>query len=72
METVDARGLKCPWPVLRLEKHLRAAAPGAEVELLATDPVAWQDIPRFAEAGGHALLGRWAEDGGFRFRLRRG
>lgn len=42
---IDARGLKCPLPVLKLEKFLAAVAPGTVVTLLATDPMAKIDIP---------------------------
>lgn len=42
---VDARGLRCPLPVLRLR---REAQPGAVIELIADDPAAAVDIPAFA------------------------
>ncbi|HTM78018.1 MAG TPA: sulfurtransferase TusA family protein, partial [Devosia sp.] len=42
---VDARGLKCPLPVLKMEKRLAALAAGMELIVLATDPVARIDIP---------------------------
>jgi tRNA 2-thiouridine synthesizing protein A len=46
---VDARGLRCPLPVLRLRKF---AAPGAVVELIADDPAAAVDLPAFAREMG--------------------
>lgn len=42
--TIDARGLKCPLPVLKLEKALANAKPGTLI-VLADDPVARVDIP---------------------------
>ncbi|MFS4438760.1 sulfurtransferase TusA family protein [Paracoccaceae bacterium GXU_MW_L88] len=42
---IDATGLLCPLPVLRLLKALRAAAPGTRVTLLADDPAARVDVP---------------------------
>jgi len=51
---IDARGLRCPLPVLKMEAALRRLAPGAAVEIVADDPVAAVDIPHFAAAGGHA------------------
>lgn len=50
---VDARGLKCPLPVLRMEKALAALAPGAALAVLATDPMAKVDIPLFCTQQGH-------------------
>ena len=37
---VDARGLKCPLPVLKLEKALVGVGAGETIAVLATDPVA--------------------------------
>jgi tRNA 2-thiouridine synthesizing protein A len=53
--TIDARGLSCPLPVLRLNKALKALEPGTEVILLATDPAALRDVPIFCAAHGHAV-----------------
>lgn len=51
---VDARGLKCPLPVLKAEKALAQLAPGASLTVLATDPMAKIDIPLFCRQQGHA------------------
>lgn len=53
---VDAIGLRCPMPVLRLAKALRGVAPGAVVRLLADDGMAAIDVPHFCAEGGHKLL----------------
>ncbi len=53
-ELLDYRGLKCPLPVLKLEKRLATAAPGARFVCLATDPVARIDIPLYCRQQGHA------------------
>ncbi|MTE00227.1 sulfurtransferase TusA family protein [Paracoccus sp. YIM 132242] len=53
---VDARGLLCPLPVLRLRKVLLGQAVGARVRLLATDAMAAVDVPHFCEGAGHRLL----------------
>ena len=52
-ETIDARGLKCPLPVLKMEKRLAALQPGAALVVLATDPMARVDIPLFCRQNGH-------------------
>ncbi len=49
---VDARGLKCPWPVLRAARAMREAR---EVVLLTDDPVALVDVPALAVTNGWAL-----------------
>ncbi|MFT4012452.1 MAG: sulfurtransferase TusA family protein [Paracoccus sp. (in: a-proteobacteria)] len=55
-ERVDARGLLCPLPVLRLRKRLLALAPGARVTLVATDRAAAIDVPHFCAQSGHLLI----------------
>ena len=50
---IDARGLSCPLPVIRMEAALRRLAPGGRVAVTADDPLAAVDIPHFAKAGGH-------------------
>lgn len=49
---VDARGLKCPWPVLRAARAMRECD---EILLLADDPVARTDVPALAQAHGWTL-----------------
>ena len=68
---VDARGLLCPLPVLRLRKRLLGAAQGQVVRLLATDPAAVIDVPHFCAQGGHELLEALAlPDGATAYRVR--
>jgi tRNA 2-thiouridine synthesizing protein A len=50
---IDARGLKCPLPVLKLEKRLAQVAPGTKVTVVATDPMAKIDIPLHCRQNGH-------------------
>ena len=67
---VDARGHHCPVPTLKLRKAHEAAAPGAELVLLATDPMARIDVPHFAAQIGATVLEIIDQDGGvIRFRI---
>jgi tRNA 2-thiouridine synthesizing protein A len=52
-EVLDARGLKCPLPVLKTEKRLAQLKPGVRLIVLATDPIAKIDIPLFCVQNGH-------------------
>ena len=63
MSEIDATGLTCPMPVLRLQKTLRDKAQGARVTLLASDPMAAIDVPHFLNEHGHKLISRDQEDG---------
>ncbi len=53
---VDASGLMCPLPLLRLKKALNEIASGAVVKVIATDPAAHLDIGVYIEQTGHELL----------------
>lgn len=61
---IDARGLLCPLPVLRLRKRMQGLAPGAQARLLATDPAAVIDVPHFCAEAGHALIAQEPRDDG--------
>ncbi|MGB3555455.1 MAG: sulfurtransferase TusA family protein [Jannaschia sp.] len=54
---VDARGLLCPLPVLRLRKRMQGLPSGTILRLLADDPAAHVDVPHFCAEAGHAFLG---------------
>jgi len=50
---LDARGLRCPLPVLKMEKRLAQMPAGAALTVLATDPMAKIDIPLYCTQNGH-------------------
>lgn len=73
MIEIDARGLLCPLPVLRLRKALIGAAPGTRVTLIASDKMAMVDVPHFCTEAGHVLIETVAlEDGATRYEVERG
>jgi tRNA 2-thiouridine synthesizing protein A len=69
---IDATGLKCPLPVLRLRKRLEALPPGTVVRLLASDPMAAIDVPHFCAEGGHDFLGSDVSGAVPAYRVRKG
>lgn len=52
------RGLKCPLPVLKLEKAVDALPAGATIVVRATDPVARIDIPLYCRQHGLSCASR--------------
>jgi tRNA 2-thiouridine synthesizing protein A len=54
--TLDATGLLCPLPVLKARRALKPLAPGAVLEILATDPGATKDFEHFCQTTGCELL----------------
>jgi len=53
---IDARGLMCPLPLLRLKKALVSVEVGERVRILATDPAARLDFGVFLEQAGHLQI----------------
>lgn len=54
-DTLDARALLCPLPVLKARKRLKSLPVGACLEVWADDPAAIVDVPHFCAEAGHAL-----------------
>jgi tRNA 2-thiouridine synthesizing protein A len=54
---VDARGQRCPLPVIRLAAAARDLPAGTLVTVLSTDPAARHDVPAWARMRGHAMAG---------------
>jgi TusA-related sulfurtransferase len=55
--TVDARGLSCPQPIMKSIKALKSLDMGQVLEILTTDPGSKSDIPAWARSTGQELLG---------------
>jgi tRNA 2-thiouridine synthesizing protein A len=65
--TLDTRGLKCPLPVLKTKKAMKAMAAGTTITVLATDPSAVKDFQAYCETTGDRLLDSREADGVFTF-----
>jgi tRNA 2-thiouridine synthesizing protein A len=68
---VDCRGLSCPWPSMKLAKAIPDIAPGATLEVLATDPGAPADLDAFLKRTGHRIVERSESGGVLRFVVQR-
>jgi tRNA 2-thiouridine synthesizing protein A len=66
-KTLDARGLRCPLPVLKARKALKEVADGDVLHVLATDPGAVKDFEAFCRTAGHRLIGFQEADGVYDF-----
>ena len=56
IEDLDATGLLCPLPVLKLRKRLGPLDAGDCMRLRADDPAAVIDVPHFCAEAGHTLV----------------
>ena len=69
--TLDARGLKCPMPIVRTAQQIKAIASGELLEVLATDPGAVADFAAWSRSTGNAIVDSSIDGGVYRFVLRR-
>lgn len=70
-QTVDARGLSCPMPIVRTAQAAKALPSGAAIEVLATDPGSTKDIAAWCKATGNELIEQSVDAAIFRFVIRR-
>ena len=71
-EQLDARGLRCPLPILKAKKRLHELQPGRILRVLADDPGSVQDFQSFSRQTGNELLELRELEGHYIFVLRRG
>lgn len=55
-ETLDARNLSCPMPVLKSRKALKELKINQVLEILASDPGSKVDIPAWVRVTGQELI----------------
>jgi len=63
---IDARGQKCPMPLLLAKRGLRDIPSGAQLEVLATDPGSERDFLSLQRLAGHVVETTTQGDGVFR------
>ncbi|HKX74089.1 MAG TPA: sulfurtransferase TusA family protein [Acidimicrobiia bacterium] len=69
--TVDARGLQCPMPIIKLSQAILSARTGDIIELISTDRGSCTDVPAWAADMGHALKEQREQDGEFHFLIQK-
>jgi len=67
MKEVDARGMRCPIPIIELAKVIRTLNINEEILLLSDDPATSPDVRAWARMTGNEVV----EDGQDRFRIRK-
>ncbi len=69
---IDASGLQCPGPIMRLASEMKTVAPGDAVRISVTDPGFATDIPAWCASTGNELAELATEKGIYRAIVRRG
>ena len=70
-KTLDARGLKCPMPVVKTSQEIKTTAVGGVLLVIATDPGSMADIQAWAKSTGNELVKMQKVDKEFHFLIRR-
>ena len=70
-QTLDARGMGCPMPLLKTKKAIEGIGGGQVLEVLATDPGAIKDLSSWADKTGNEYLGHTEDAGYFKHYLRK-
>lgn len=70
-QTVDARGLSCPMPIVKTAQAVKALEAGALIEVLATDPGSVKDFAAWSKSTGNELVEQSVDGAVFRFVIRR-
>ena len=70
-QKVDARGLSCPMPIVKIAQAVKPLPSGAVVELLATDGGSIKDVAAWCRTTGHELIEQTSDGAVYHFVIRR-
>ena len=70
--TVDACGLQCPGPILKLKKNMDTMSAGERIEVKATDPGFPRDAEAWCQSTGNRFLSKTSENGYYTVTIEKG
>jgi tRNA 2-thiouridine synthesizing protein A len=70
-QTIDARGLSCPMPIVKTAQAMKSLTSGSVAELLATDAGSVKDVAAWCRATGNELVQQTSDGQLYRFVIRR-
>jgi tRNA 2-thiouridine synthesizing protein A len=70
-QTVDAKGLSCPMPIVRTAQAIKTVESGAVIEVLATDAGSVKDFAAWCRSTGNELIDQSSDGVVYRFVIRR-
>jgi tRNA 2-thiouridine synthesizing protein A len=70
-QTIDARGLSCPMPIVKTAQAIKTVDSGAVIEVLATDAGSVKDFAAWCRSTGNELVEQSADGTVYRFVIRR-
>ena len=72
MNIIDARGMRCPMPLLKLKQSLHQLPTGEVLKVLTTDPISQRDFVAFLQRSPHRLLSMSQQQEDFVFEIEKG
>lgn len=69
---LDVKGLKCPLPVLKIQKAMKSVAAGERLMVEATDPLSVIDVPAYCNESGNVLVSQSNEGDIHTFEIEKG
>ena len=69
---VDARGLRCPEPLMLVRNRMMDLDRGDVVKVTATDPSTSWDFPNFCRFLNHEMVHHEEDEGEYRYWIRKG
>lgn len=70
--TVDAKGLRCPEPLMVVRNKMMDMTSGQVIKIIATDPSTSWDFPKFCKFLNHELLRKEEDEEEYRYWIRKG
>lgn len=70
-KTVNAKGLSCPIPLVKLENAIERLNSGDVVELLGTDSGLLRDMDKWCKKKGHILISHDIDNDTYRFYIQK-
>jgi tRNA 2-thiouridine synthesizing protein A len=70
-KTLDLKGLSCPLPIVKTAQAIKELVSGDLIEALATDPGSVADFAAWCRTTGNELIEQTADDGVYRFVIRK-
>ncbi len=70
-QTLDARGLNCPLPILHTKKSLNTLQSGETLKVISTDPGSLKDMVAFCTQTGNTLLSTQQAGNDYEFLIRK-
>lgn len=69
---LDAKGLACPMPIVRVRKEIKDLDTNDIIEVHATDKGSVADIGAWSKSGGHEVVKQEEDAGVFKFWIKKG